>query len=146
MSGTALAVGIDGLVAVYTPAAPPGVKVIDGEPKDPPPKHLCVGWAGPGEAAAAARPVPADAGWSTVDDTCVIDCLLSFWDGKKSVTQIRAELVEAYNTFDVALRADHTLGGIGMAAFAGGLEYFVDRSREGTYVLLRWSVTVRAIV
>lgn len=151
MSGTALALAIDGLVATYTSvaadAAAGGVTVIDGEPKDPPPQHLCVGWDGPDEAAATSQPVPADAGWSTVDDTCRVGCWLSFWHGTKTVSEIRAALVAAFGVFNAALHAGPVIAEQFEQPSASGLSYLVDRvSREGTIVVLRWTVTIRAIV
>lgn len=145
MSGSAIAAGLDALIALYAAAAPTGFQVGDGRPFDPKRKFLAVGWIGDAQPSVEAARVRLDAAVARQQETFTVTNLLSVWSGKDLRPEVRAEAFDAFDAFDAALAGDRTLGRAVMVAQVTELNYMPARVAEGAMAQIRFAVTIRAV-
>lgn len=144
MSGSSVHAALTALQTVYTAVAPDGWSVLARRPMDPRRRFLAVGWDNSDQPAVhVARSIVNAAGTQNSESVDVSN-VLSVWAGNEVGAEVEAEAFAAFDTFDAALAADLSLGGVVMIATVSTFEYSPMSAAEGQLAQIRFTVHVEA--
>lgn len=143
MSGTTIHDAINALVSLAKTALP-DLQVADGPDYDARTSFLAIGWHSEHEPAVNVNRDIADARQARDLEDYDVHNVLSVFRGNAKVADARAQLIDLFNTFDAAIKADPKLGGTVAMARLADYELLPMFTETGAHVAMRITVNVRA--
>jgi hypothetical protein len=144
MTGTAIPAAIDALVALFA-AALPTFEVSDGQPRDPGPLVLCVGWDGLDQPSASGSVTVGNYGIGGQQlEAFDVSNLLSTWSGSATASQERAVIFEAFAAVKAAVSTNPSLSDAVASARITDFDYMTSNRVEGIPERVRFTIHIEA--